>query len=89
MDIHLSKSYCIKLGFAKFVSWIGLRRLRESNELEQIVGKDCFTANTAIQLLAKKVIELLKPIYHFEVIDVNYMTMKKSRSFSLLQRKLY
>ena len=89
MDIHLTKSYCIKLGFAKFVSWIGLHRLRESNELVWIVGEDCFTANTAIQSMAKKVIKFLKPIYHFEVRDVNYKTMKKSRSFSLLQRKLY
>ena len=30
MDIHLTKFYCIKLGFAKFVSWIGVRCLRES-----------------------------------------------------------
>ena len=75
MDIHLTKSYCIKLGFAKFVSWIGMRCLRESNELEWIVGEDCFTANTAIQSMAKKVIQFLEPIYHFEVRDVNYKTM--------------
>lgn len=89
MDIHLTKSYCIKLGFTKFVSWIGVHRLRESNELEWIVGEDCFTANTAIQLMAKKIIEFLEPIYHFEVRDVNYKNMKKSRSFSLLQREHY
>ena len=89
MHLGLMKLWRAKLGFAKFVSWIGVPRLRESNELELIVGEDCFTANTVIQSLAKKVIEFWEPIYHFEVRDVNYNTMKKSRSFSLLQRKLY
>ena len=57
MHLGSMKLWRANLGFAKFVSWIGVRSLRESNELEWIVGEDCFTANTAIQSLAKKVIE--------------------------------
>lgn len=33
MDIHLTRSYCIELGFAKFISCISVRCLRDSNEL--------------------------------------------------------